>query len=320
MVVLFNRNAIFINPYFLDFGVPFFSPYNRAPKGGSLDLVDTSLIFFAGNEKFYGGFSFNRLPQRYDFTVENPFTFYVGTLTHSVGFWGFSLSGFSSSIKNFSFTDLISENGVNLVIPALYYSKRLGRSDIIYFRVAFPWYKEVLVTPTDTFNSTTKFSGDFSAAYFKENTFQWQYLFIASYFLRYYNEKYSTIQNLLNYDSTKVFSRFNARLYVIYSPFQNTFLSLGPIFDSESDSYSLSAVFSAQYEVLLNLYLYFEYLYGCKWAIQRTGNFESKFFENDVKGPLLGLRFRKDFLLFVLDYSFGDRSFSSISVKFDLVR
>ena len=315
-----SRNSSFINPYYLDFCALYLSPFNLASRGGALDLADTSLIFFVGNEKFYGGFSFNRLPQRYDFSVKNPFTLYFGGHTHRDQFLGFSLSGFSTSIKNYSSNDLISMNETNLITPSLYYSKLLGRRDVIYFRVGFPWYKDVLVTPSDTFNSATKFSGDFSVAYFKENTFQWHYLFIMSYFLRYYHKKYSTIQSLLNYDSTRAFSRFNASFYGIYSPFQNTFITLGPIFESESNSYSLSAVLSAQYEVLLNLYLYFEYLYGCKWEIEWAGNFGSKFFDNNVKGPILGLRFRKDFLIFVLDYSISERSFSSISIKFDFVR
>jgi len=49
-----SRNSGFINPYYLDFCALYLSPFNPASRGGALDLADTSLIFFVGNEKFYG--------------------------------------------------------------------------------------------------------------------------------------------------------------------------------------------------------------------------------------------------------------------------
>jgi len=318
-LLVFNYTS-FQNPFLIDFGALHFSPFNYSSRGGSIDLVDSSLIFFVGSDRFYGGFSFRKITEEFDFTVTDPFTLYFGKIKNGVQFLGASLSGLKSSIENYSGVDLTSKSEKSFFYPSLFYSKRLNSDNVVFFRVGFPYYSDVLVTPSDTFNSRTKYSLNLSLAYFKQVSFQWQYFFSLYYFVRSHREVYSTIQSLLNYDSTKTYSRFNATYYTVYTPFQNTYLFLGPLFEYDNESYSLSALFAGQYEALSNLFLYFEYLYGYHTRTQRTGNFESRFYDTTVNGPFLGVRYRKDFIFFVFDYSLGDKRFRSISVKFDLLR
>ncbi|HOK23685.1 MAG TPA: hypothetical protein PKU94_07405 [Candidatus Hydrothermia bacterium] len=307
----------FLNPEGVEFSKYYFSPFNSAPVGMSLDLADTSFTLFSSIGGYIGGFGLNAAP--IILSTGKPLSFYGGKLIGTSRFVGVSLSSSFSRTSSSYTTDILSKSEGLYLYPALYYSKK-SSSAISTVRIGFPYENDALNTPTDTIQTKTRYSLNVSANVYTVLAPQWKVQVTLDFLTQSKKKSFHSIQELLNYDSTYTESNLGVKAFAVYSPFSSTFFVLGPVINSYPNLTEYGLVWAGEYEV----FPFFSLLGAFGYYYQHSKVFDAGVEHNSVcekvLGPAVGLKIKKDFLQFMFLYESNEEKVSSFSFQFRFAR